>query len=202
MIRILLVCMVFAGAARAETLPALHNVTGVSAGDVLNVRAEPTAGASVIATLAPDAADVEVVEQRGNWGLVNAGEVAGWAYLKYLTPRADEPWFRVTSTLRCFGTEPFWALTVAPGAGDVRREEPGVPEARLNLGAVSGADGRASIAFGAEGQPGGDLVLTGARCSDGMSDRQFGITVTGSLRPGLSGAAEPAQLQGCCSVKP
>ena len=82
MIRILLVCMVFAGAARAETLPALHNVTGVSAGDVLNVRAEPTAGASVIATLAPDAADVEVVEQRGNWGLVNAGEVAGWAYLK------------------------------------------------------------------------------------------------------------------------
>lgn len=202
MIRILLLWTAFASAAQAETLPALRDVTGVSAGDVLNVRAEPTASAPVIATLAPDATSVEVVEQRGNWGLVNAGEAAGWAYLKYLAPRADAPWYGVTSTLRCFGTEPFWSLTVAPGAGDVRREEPGVPETRLKLGAVSGADGHASIAFGAEGQPGGDLVLTGSRCSDGMSDRQFGITVTGTLRPGLSGAAEPARLQGCCSVKP
>lgn len=202
MIRILLVCLAFAGAARAETLPALHDVTGVSAGDVLNVRAEPTASASVIATLPPDATGVEVVERRGNWGLVNAGEAAGWVYLKYLTHGADEPWFRLTSTLRCFGTEPFWSLTVAPGAGDVRREEPGMPETRLKLGAVNSAEGRASIAFGAEEPPGGDLVLTGARCSDGMSDRQFGITVTGTLRPGLSGAAQPAQVQGCCSVKP
>ena len=202
MIRILLLLLAFAGVARAETLPALHDVTGVSAGDVLNVRAEPTASALVIATLPPDATGIEVVERRGNWGLVNVGEAAGWAYLKYLAPRADAPWFGVTSTLRCFGNEPFWSLTVAPGAGDVRREEPGEPETRLKLGAVSGAGGRASIAFGAAGQPGGDLVLTGARCSDGMSDRQFGIAVTGTLRPGLSGAAEPAQLQGCCSVKP
>ncbi|MBL8562916.1 MAG: SH3 domain-containing protein [Gemmobacter sp.] len=202
MIRILLLLMTFAGVAQAETLPALHDVTGVSAGDVLNVRAEPSASAPVIATLARDASGIEVVERRGNWGLVNAGEAAGWAYLKYLAPRAEAPWFRVTSTLRCFGTEPFWSLTLAPGAGDVRREEPGLPETRLKLGAISSTERGASIAFGAEGQPGGDLLLTGARCSDGMSDRQFGITVTGTLRPGLSGAAEPAALQGCCSVKP
>lgn len=202
MIRILLIWLAMAGLVRAETLPALYDVTGVSVGDGLNIRAEPAASAQILDMLPPDAKGIEVLERRGNWGLVNVGEGSGWAYLKYLTPRAEEPWFRVSSTLRCFGTEPFWSLTVAPGAGDVRREEPGQSPSRLKLGAVSGADGRATIAFGADGQPGGELTLTGARCSDGMSDRQFGITATGTLRPGLSGAADPAKIQGCCSVKP
>jgi hypothetical protein len=59
-------------------------VTGVEAGDVLDVRAEPTTGAAVVGTLAPEAPGAEVVatDPTGNWGELNAGAGPGWAALR------------------------------------------------------------------------------------------------------------------------
>ena len=49
---------------------------------------------------------------------------------------------------------------------------------------------------------GGEIAMVAQACCDGMSDRAFGISMTGTLRPGLNGAADPAALTGCCTLKP
>lgn len=193
-------CLV-AGQGVAQTLPALFDVSGVAADDALNIRAEPGAKSEIIGQLAPDDRAIEVVRREGNWGLINAGEGAGWVYLKYMAPRSDADWSAMKGPMRCFGTEPFWSLTLRPAQGDVRREEPGAEAQSLPLVAATGADGRATARFG-DATAGGDLTLIGGSCSDGMSDRSFGITVSGRLRPGLGGASGEAALTGCCSVEP
>ena len=73
----------------AQDYPLFHNVTGVAANDVLNVRASPSAGTPILHFLPPDAHWVEVVEVQGNWGRINFGEGSGWASLRFLTPVAD-----------------------------------------------------------------------------------------------------------------
>lgn len=190
-----------AGSAAAETLPGSYDVSGVAANDVLNIRAEPNARAPIVGTLPANAHMIEVVGRQGNWGLVNTGEGAGWAYLKYLTRRPGDDWFRVTGTLRCFGTEPFWSLTLMPAQNTLRREEPGQPEHRLPLGTRQGEAGRATVSFG-DAVSGGDLMMEARACSDGMSDRRFGIAVIGRLRPGLAGNSAESALNGCCSLQP
>ncbi|WP_151718119.1 SH3 domain-containing protein [Gemmobacter serpentinus] len=201
MMRALALCLMLAGPAAADGLPALYDVQGVADWDVLNVRAEPSSRAAVVAQLAPDARAVEVVRQQGNWGQVNKGDGAGWVYMKYMARRTGEDWWQIQDALHCFGTEPFWSLTLRPRQGDARREEPGLPAQTLALGAVSGADGQAYASFGDAAQ-GGDLRLEAGSCSDGMSDRSYGIRVAGHLRPGLAGTAGEASLSGCCSVEP
>jgi hypothetical protein len=59
-------------------------VTGVEAGDVLDVRAEPTTDAADVGTLAPHARGLEVRrgEPDGELGEANAGEGSGWAALR------------------------------------------------------------------------------------------------------------------------
>ncbi|MGB3280174.1 MAG: peptide-binding protein, partial [Pseudorhodobacter sp.] len=57
----LLLWVVGFGLARAETLPALFDVTGVAADDVLNLRAAPDGVAEILGALGPSAKDVEVV---------------------------------------------------------------------------------------------------------------------------------------------
>ena len=117
MIRPLAVLVLAAGAAGAqEGLPALHSVTGVAAGDVLNVRDAPRASAGRVGALAPGAAGVEVTAIREGWGRVNVGERSGWASLAFLEaePGGSLPEIGAFS---CFGTEPFWSLdVVADGA--------------------------------------------------------------------------------------
>lgn len=65
--------------AQDARLPALFDVTGVSADDTLNVRQNPRATAGLLAELSPDATSIEVVRlsDSGGWGLVNIDESAG-----------------------------------------------------------------------------------------------------------------------------
>lgn len=58
-----------------DIYPALHDVTGVAADDVLNIRSEPSASSPIIGTFSPFETDVEVValSPDGGWGRVNAG---------------------------------------------------------------------------------------------------------------------------------
>lgn len=80
MIRLLaLILTVSPLALRAEVYLALHDVTGVAANDVLNIRENPDAASPVIGTLAPDATGVEVILVDDGWALVNAGERSGYA---------------------------------------------------------------------------------------------------------------------------
>jgi uncharacterized membrane protein len=191
-----------AAATQEYILPTLFDVTGVAADDVLNVRAGPDAGAEILGTLAPDAERIEVVAQDadGVWGQVNVGERAGWVALRFLAYRTDV-WEagRLPEGLRCFGTEPFWSMRP-----DWSRLVVATPEAEaaLELRAVLGTGvfrdpTRALVAEG-EGRR-VTLVATPGACSDGMSDRAFGLVATAVVE---EGGAEPGLVAGCCSIAP
>ena len=194
MIRFCLLLMALALPLQAEILPALHDVTGVAADDVLNIRAAPEAGAEVIGTLAPDATGVEVLSRTGDWGLVNTGERSGYVAMRYLA-RADGPdWSALEAPLTCLGTEPFWSLQIDPKTGETRFQTPEDEVARV--AAITGSwpalpwSQTAAVAL-----PDGLAVLSPAECSDGMSDSSYGIAADLFLT-----GPDRARLSGCCRL--
>jgi uncharacterized membrane protein len=191
-----------ARAAPGVALPALFSVRGVAPGDVLNVRAEPNASAEIVGALTADATGIEVVglDPTGRWARVNAAERSGWAATRYLAA-GPGLWEAggLPAGLRCFGTEPFWSL--APDGDAAVFATPEAPDRALRLASVldTGAPADPRRALIAEGD---DLRLTAsivpAVCSDGMSDRAYGLAAAVILE----GGGTPALLAGCCSVAP
>ncbi|MBM9593010.1 COG3650 family protein [Roseitranquillus sediminis] len=190
-----------AGATQEYVLPTLFSVTGVAADDVLNVRAKPSASAETISSFAPDRQDIEVVahDASGGWAQVNVDGRSGWVSLRYLAYQVgvwDEG--RLPRTFHCVGTEPFWSLTLDDG--DVVYATPEVPKRRYRLDAVL-ASGvfrdprRALVARGQDGRL--TASVTTAACSDGMSDRVYGLDVSLIRENGA-----PELLRGCCSIAP
>ncbi len=189
--------LALAPVAWASDLPALYSVTGVASDDVLNVRAGPSASEPIIGALAHTQTGVEVTAISGNWGRVNLGEGVGWASMSFLVA---EPAGRLPEvpSLICFGTEPFWSMDITqseiaalsgPGstvipflAGRILPASGMVDRYGLNAG---GPDGHAALAIRAR------------TCSDGMSDRLFGLEVDV-----IVGGAQSQVLSGCCSLAP
>lgn len=190
-----------AGAAPAQDLPALFRVTGVAADDVLNVRAEPTAGAEKVGALAPSAAGVEVVElgSGGRWGRVNLAEFTGWVAMRYMAHEGGPDWHRLEAPLSCYGTEPFWRLTIAPEADEMMLERMG--EEALGFGrrvTSPGFDRPRTVGFSAQGaEREGFGVIRAETCSDGMSDRVMGL----SFRMFLAGPEGMESYLGCCTLE-
>lgn len=190
------------GAAHAQTaLPDLYTVSGVAANDVLNVRAAPDAKSSVLGELAPGMRDVEVVEIDASrkWARVNLRERAGWVSMQFLTAQ-DSAWVQgaLPQTLACHGTEPFWSLRntstgltlSAPGKDDRNLETRKVMDRGFE-----GDRTRAIIAGDATGRV--TAVVQPGLCTDGMSDRSFGLTAI--LVMDGAGAAS-SMYSGCCSI--
>lgn len=201
---ILLLCLLFPGIAAAQTLPALYDVSGVAADDVLNIRAKPDASAAIIGSLAPKATDVEVValSADGKWAQVNGAEASGWAALQFLHAQGGPDWFALQSYLTCFGTEPFWSFYLDPAQHSVHLNTPDEEGPEQDI--VSQWPGStwqpvAAMQFASE-DGGGVAVLRGQACSDGMSDRAFGLSLDLFLQPSDNGPA--ASLHGCCSLAP
>lgn len=176
-------------------LPTLFDVTGVAAGDVLNIRREADAASEVIATLSPDATRIEVVEERRGWGRVNAGEGSGWVSMRYLAYRTDV-WKAgaLPDSFRCFGTEPFWSVRAEGDElvlGGIDMPDQHFPvRAVLDTGVFRSPE-RAVAAQGLV------LVATPQICSDGMSDRLFGLRATV-----VGNGKQPLMLSGCCMIAP
>lgn len=168
--------------------------------DRLNIRAAPEADAAQIGSLAPDATDIEItaLNEDGSWGRLNTGEGSGWASLSFLAmqPGSAMP---DAAEVGCFGTEPFWSYRVESDsaatfsalgedplellAGETRRVEAGLHP----FVSVAAAPDLQAI-----------LVMTpDAACSDGMSDRLYGLGATLIL----TGKASRA-LTGCCTLTP
>ncbi|MBN2758917.1 MAG: SH3 domain-containing protein [Rhodobacteraceae bacterium] len=182
----------------AQELPQLYDVTGVAADDVLNIRAAPDADAPILGTLAPNARGVEVVATNasGTWGQVNTAESAGWVSMRFMAARGvaiDN--FNLPVGLSCFGTEPFWSLDAADGV--LRFQTPDIPARDLALWVAQDSsvpgDLRRMIRFAG---PEGPAVayIHPAACTDGMSDRAYGLRVAVML--GL----DSGLLTGCCSL--
>ncbi|MWD27935.1 SH3 domain-containing protein [Aquicoccus sp. SCR17] len=195
---LLLLCLLLPAVASAQDLPALYAVTGVAADDVLNLRDAPRASGQKIGTLAPDATGVEVTAIRDGWGRVNAGPRAGWASMRYLAREAPDAEV-LTRRLSCAGTEPFWSLDITQGAR-VRFEPADGPAQEAAAGTLRPAEGwRDAFVLPLEAGEGGlsAVILHRRQCSDGMSDRAFGLSV--DL---LTGAApDPLLRTGCCSLR-
>jgi len=174
-------------------LPTLFDVAGVAANDVLNIRERPDAKAPIIGKLAPNARGIEVVAERSGWMQVNTAERPGWVNGRYLNYRVDV-WEegRLPAGLACLGTEPFWSLAAAKGNVTLSRPEGGQTTAlRKVLSTGWFRDPRRAVV--ADGLT---AVITPAACSDGMSDRAYGLEATVILGHG----AQAQMLNGCCSI--
>tara|TARA_R110002073_G_scaffold18847_15_gene69589 strand:- start:269 stop:898 length:630 start_codon:yes stop_codon:yes gene_type:complete len=195
----------WATAAWAETtnFPALYDVSGVASDDVLNIRSAPEASSDIIATLQHDAKGIEVVgtDDAKDWAIVNAGEQAGWVSLAYLRLVPDAMWTNMSSPLACYGTEPFWDVMLTPRAPSTLT---------LNADAYgpmipvweSGAWGNPLRMILRHDIPGGEIVsyIEAESCNDGMSDREFGLSLRMIIDGSEGGLRDGAVLRGCCSI--
>jgi uncharacterized membrane protein len=190
---ILLLTVALSQPLAAQELPALFNVTGVAANDVLNIRAEATASSAVVGSFAPDATGIEVVGIEGSWAIVNSGEGTGYVSSSFLAHDGQANWSDLSTPLSCFGTEPFWLFSVDPAAATatfdlfdgeavtwpVQQSWPATPRS-----GVVALDMGEAIA-----------VLRPEECSDGMSDMTYGIAFDLLMRGETGGGYE-----GCCSL--
>lgn len=184
-------------AAPEPELPELFAVTGVAAGDVLNIREEPDASAEAIGSLPPDARGVEVVGRQGDWLEVNAGERSGWVNGRFMAVQGDS-WGRdappLPPTLSCYGTEPFWSLDQQDGA--LILDEAAYGKARFQVQQIIYAMyppvARTALA------PGLVAAIEPESCSDGMSDLEHALSVLLIV----GDAPNARQLNGCCSLRP
>lgn len=192
MIRLAVLLALLALPLRADVLPAFHSVTGVAADDVLNIRAAPAGDAPIIGALPPDATGVEVITIFDGWATVNAGEQAGFVAARYLVREPGPDWSDLQTPLACRGTEPFWSLALDPAGGQASYEstETTVPE---TWQMVRAWPGKPWAPTAATTFPDRLAVLAPGECSDGMSDRTYGIGV--DIFP-LSPDGD--RLSGCC----
>jgi uncharacterized membrane protein len=183
-------------AAFAQGLPAAFQVSGVAQGDVLNIRAEPKVSALSIGSIQPFAQNVEVLEKSGDgkWGLVGLPEGNGWVSLAHLRTMPSPPPHQVPRPLSCFGTEPFWSVSLYPRGAEFNSPDTGmVPMTELHE-AVSDQGYLVTLQEG----PTLDrtLIITRESCSDGMSDRRYGF----ATRMFLEAPDGNAAFSGCCTL--
>lgn len=193
----LLIALILPLAAAAQDFPALHHVSGVSPGDVLNIRAEPSARAAIVGSFARDAVGIEVIglNEDRTWGLVRTDEGVGWSSMRFLSREHADAWHSGAHSLTCMGTEPFWTLSfylpgnraefVAPDdSWEVRTDAPILPATAFPP----------TLALPFSGAREGFAVLRNGVCSDGMSERLFGLEAQVYFR------GQPGGLSGCCMM--
>ena len=184
-----------------EYLPNLYDVTIVETWDTLNVRQSPDGKAKVIATLPSNAKGIELVvrDATGKWGKINLGEQTGWVALRFLKKQGDawQP-AALPQSLKCSGTEPFWSLAVSKSG--MVFSEPDQPNRDMGLRKVMdrGIPSEPTRGFIAGDDKGRvTAFMRPQQCSDGMSDRAYGLAVSVIL----DGQDMPSRmLMGCCSI--
>lgn len=189
-----LLLLLLTGPVQAETYPGLYFVTGVAANDVLNIRAEPSADAPIVGMLTPDSTGVEIVAEVDGWGVVNVGGQTGYANLRFLERSDGLDWNQMAKPVICAGTEPFWKIEIDPANSAVRFSGPEEPQGHLTgiRRIWAGLPWAPSTAIST---PEGTMILTPAECSDGMSERRYGIAVDVFLdREGSP------RMSGCCTL--
>lgn len=198
MLRLAVIFTLLSGPALATQeyiLPTLFDVSGVASTDVLNIRQSPDSGSEIVGTLAPDATNVEVVAEQKGWAQVNAGERSGWVSMRFLSYRTDV-WDsgKLPEGFSCYGTEPFWGLK--PEGDELVLSTPERERDARKIKAIldTGIFRHPMRAVVAD-----DMTVTASPewCSDGMSDRAFGLTAHVILH-----GQSPRMLSGCCSIQP
>lgn len=188
-------------AAWADTLPALYAVTDVAANDVLNVRSAPNSGSSKVGSLGPDQKQIEVVmlDDAEKWGLISLGEGSGWVAMQFMRRMDQSAWHSLNQPLSCSGTEPFWSAGFDPAGGVLAFDSLGETPDLFNLVAGAVPQGRPPSTLGLHASADNASMfatLHQSACSDGMSDRTFGLSADLFIQnpEGFVG------YSGCCSL--
>lgn len=199
---LLVSAVLIAAPAQAITtdFPALYNVAGVATDDVLNVRDAPAPSAAIIATLPATRTGLEVLgpSDDGTWMRVGLGEVSGWVNARFLEAQPPRASGSLPIPMRCYGTEPFWGLNFPAGdfAEFERMPEPETPfRIAYQATPLGGKTGEVAARLTSEDAT-GTVVLRREYCSDGMSDRDFGLSVLFLLERGDASVLHA----GCCSL--
>lgn len=158
----------------AQTLPDRYSVSGVAADDVLNIRELPSGSSEKVGELGPYLFNVEVLRTMDGWGHIGADERSGWVSMNFLVPN-PVPAGELLRPMSCFGTEPFWDISFYPrGAeynfiGEGRRPLTILRESVASNGYIVEAQEDPTLTR--------TLIINALPCSDGMSDRQFGMSM-------------------------
>ncbi|MFN0194897.1 MAG: SH3 domain-containing protein [Aestuariivirga sp.] len=81
------VAVLLAAILPARAAESLYEVTGVSAGDVLNIRSRPSASAPKVGSYGPRDSGIRVYRRSGNWALVGQADPSrpdGWVNSRFL----------------------------------------------------------------------------------------------------------------------
>ncbi|WP_157022772.1 SH3 domain-containing protein [Parasedimentitalea huanghaiensis] len=198
----LLLACISALSASAQELPALHNVTGVASNDVLNIRSTPNASSTIIGFLGPDQNWVEVIrsDSSGKWGLVNTNETSGWVSLRYMVRVQAGSSLDLEQKLSCSGTEPFWSSSLDGTRAflDINGEITDYFLVAHNR--VENRNHKAGFSARSSADPRNTLagIISAQSCSDGMSDREYGVSVDLLIQQGI----DFKTITGCCSLQP
>ncbi|MCB1462188.1 MAG: SH3 domain-containing protein [Nitratireductor sp.] len=197
-------CLIAQAGISMAAEPGYYKVRGVADGDVLNIREEPRADATIVGEFKPGARPVEVLEiaatGTSEWGRVRAMDTNGWVAMRFLEP--DEvttlEGTDVPEGLVCGGTEPFWDAKF--GGGELKLTSMADGNLTLPLTSAIPAVGRrhrfALIATQANARM---TAMLGRyeSCSDGMSDFDYGWRIDLLVEDG----AKPAYAyEGCCHL--
>jgi uncharacterized membrane protein len=185
-----ILAMLLALALPARADESLYEVTGVSAGDALNIRRRPSASAPKVGSYGPRESGIRIYRRSGNWALVGRADPQnpdGWVNARYL--KLTVATRRVPLPLQCLGTEPFWSVTIRSRfrATYSDPETQGRNYSVVNFTRI-GRDARFRLA-GA-----GRSRIEARQCSDGMSDNIYPYTAKIRLPDGRT-------LDGCCRTR-
>lgn len=185
------------------SLPALFDVTDVASDDTLNIRQTPSGKAAKIGALSPFARNIEVtaVNDSGTWGRINHAEGNGWVSLRYLRRQHDIAWRDAPHGLSCFGTEPFWAADLTADRQSFRFQFFDDPVLDMAVDWRASPENRGAGVFGfaaSHYEATAFATLRRATCSDGMSDRLYGL----GTDVFITQYGQTRAYQGCCSLSP
>ncbi len=179
--------------------PALYDVTGVAANDVLNVREEASASTPIVHTLTPNERNVEIVEVSNDerWGMVSFPEGAGWVSMHYLKRQPGQNAENLPKPLACGGTEPFWGLRI--GNQTAQFDMMGENVRTFTPVWEDTPSGMQAVSYAVKMQGNNEditAVVSRSLCSDGMSDSIFGFSVDVII----AGQSGNQYFTGCCSI--
>ncbi|HCP80446.1 MAG TPA: hypothetical protein DIT67_02230 [Octadecabacter sp.] len=178
----------------AQTLPTLYDVEGVPSGEFLNVREGPSVNNNIVEVISNDDR-VEVLWEQDGWGFIGLGEISGWVSMNFLTasPQSES---EITLPVTCYGAEPFWSIAIEEGVANYA-----TPEALSRPMTVQNsapAKNGFTFQFTEETAPYTHTLIARAnRCSDGMSERVFGMSALIHMQTDVGNYVH----QGCCSFQ-
>ncbi|MEM9792357.1 MAG: hypothetical protein AAF848_05395 [Pseudomonadota bacterium] len=190
MTRLFVIVLMIAASAAWADIPGLYSVNP----DAPRALRENPRATSVISDRLPDERDtVEVTElsDNGDWARILHGEGNAWMPLDALSA-LETTGGRFENPLYCAGTEPFWTLRTENDA--LVFDEMGEPSANFEVQtrATSGNTTAHELAVADSLS----VIVRAAACSDGMTDRSYGLSVNLVLR-----GAQTQLLSGCCTLQ-